>query len=45
MLSKFTDEQLEIVYTVIEPKHWALRFRRVPADVEIVKEVAKESKL
>ena len=32
--------------TVIEPKHWALRFRRVPAsDVEVVKEVAKESKL
>ena len=45
MLSKFTDEQLEIVYTVIEPKHWAMRFRRVPADVEVVKEVAKESKL
>jgi len=45
MLSKFTDEQLEIVYTVIEPKHWAMRFRRVPADVEGVKEVAKESKL
>ena len=39
------DEQLEIVYTVIEPKHWAMRFRRVPADVEVVKEVAKESKL
>ena len=41
MLSKFNDEQLEIVYHVMEPQHWAMRFRRSPADVELVKEIAQ----
>jgi len=45
MLSKFSDEQLGFVYEVIEPKHWALRFRRSTSDVEVVKEVSRESKL
>ena len=45
MLAQFNDEQLEFVYTVIDPKHWAMKFRKKPADVEVVKEVAKESKL
>ena len=45
MLSQFNDEQLEFVYTVIDPKHWAMKFKKKQADVEVVKEVAKESKL
>ena len=45
MLSKFNDEQLELVYHVINPEHWALRFKRLPNDVQLVKDVAKESKL
>jgi len=45
MLSKFNDEQLGLVYHVLNPEHWALRFKRNPADVELVKEVVKESKL
>lgn len=45
MLSKFSDEQLGFVYTVIDPQQWALKFKRKTADVEIVKEVAKESNL
>lgn len=45
MLSKFSDEQLNLVYHVINPEHWALRFKRQAADVELVKEVAKESNL
>ena len=45
MLSKFNDEQLELVYHVINPEHWALRFKRHPSDVELVKEVVKESNL
>jgi len=45
MLSKFNDEQLEMVYHVINPEHWALRFKRVPNDVQLVKDVAKESNL
>ena len=45
MLSKFNDEQLELVYHVINPEHWAIRFKRVPNDVQLVKDVAKESNL
>lgn len=45
MLSKFNDEQLGFVYTVIDPQQWALKFKRKHADVETVKEVAKESNL
>ena len=45
MLSKFNDEQLEMVYHVINPEHWAIRFKRQPKDVELVKDVAKESNL
>jgi len=45
MLSKFSDEQLGFVYTIIDPQHWAMKFRKNNADVEIVKEVCKESNL
>ena len=45
MLSKFNDEQLEMVYHVINPEHWAMRFKRLPSDVQLVKDVAKESNL
>lgn len=45
MLSKFNDEQLNLVYYVINPEHWAMRFKRNPKDVELAKEVARESKL
>ena len=45
MLSSFNDEQLGMVYHVIEPTHWANRFKRLPNDVELVKQVVKESNL
>jgi hypothetical protein len=45
MLSKFNDEQLSLVYHVINPEHWAIRFKRQPNDVQLVKDVAKESNL
>jgi hypothetical protein len=45
MLSKFNDEQLEMVYHVINPQHWAMRFNRHPLDVQLVKDIAKESNL
>ena len=45
MLSKFNDEQLSMVYHVINPEHWALRFKRQPNDVQLVKDIAKESSL
>ena len=45
MLSKFNDEQLGMIYHVMDPEHWAMRFKRNPKDVELVKDVAQESKL
>jgi hypothetical protein len=45
MMSKFNDEQLEMVYHVINPQHWAMRFNRLSNDVQLVKDVAKESNL
>jgi len=45
MLSKFNDEQLGMVYNIMDPEHWAVRFRRQKADVVTVKEVVKESNL
>jgi|TARA_B110000259_G_scaffold94319_1_gene109178 hypothetical protein len=45
MLGKFNNEQLELIYHVLDPSHWAMRFKRNPKDVELVKDVVRESKL
>jgi len=45
MLSKFNDEQLGMIFEIVNPTHWAMRFKRKHADVEVVKEVKKESNL
>ena len=45
LLNSFNDEQLEMVYHVINPQHWAMRFKRLPNDVQLVKDIAKESNL
>jgi hypothetical protein len=45
MLNKLNTEQLSLIYDVMDPEHWALRFKRQPDDVQLVKDVAKESKL
>lgn len=45
MLSKFNDEQLALVYHIMDPKHWSMRFNRLPKDVELAKKVAKEGGL
>lgn len=45
MLKKFSDEQLNMIANVIDPKHWSLQFKRKVADVELVKNIVKESKL
>ena len=44
-LSKFNDEQLNMLTYVLDPSHWAIRFKRQPKDVELVKTVAAEAKL
>ena len=45
MLGKFNDEQLNMIFHIVNPSHWALRFKRQPKDVELVKEIVKESNL
>jgi len=45
MLGKLNDEQLGLVYNIMEPKHWAVRFKRQTVDVQLVKDVVKESNL
>lgn len=44
-LSKFNDEQLGMLTKIINPQHWAVRFKRQVNDVELVKQVAKEAGL
>jgi hypothetical protein len=45
MLQRMNDEQLEIVSPVIDPQFWMRRFKSLPADVELVKDVIKEAKI
>lgn len=45
MLQKMNDEQLEIVGPIIDPQLWMRRFKALPADLELVKEVIREAKI
>jgi len=45
MLGKFNDEQLQMIFHIVDPSHWALRFKRQQRDVDLVKEVVKEANL
>ena len=45
MMNKFNDEQLEIIFNIMDPQHWARRFKRQTNDVGTVKEVVRESNL
>lgn len=45
MLNNFTDEQLGLISTVIEPGFWSKKFKTHTADVQIIKELIKEHKL
>ena len=45
MLKRMNDEQLEIIGLVIDPQFWMRRFKSLPADVELVKDVIKEAKI
>ena len=45
MLNKFNDEQLGMIYHIVDPQHWGVIFKRKTFDVQLVKDVAKESKL
>jgi uroporphyrinogen-III decarboxylase len=45
MLRRMNDEQLEIISTIIDPQFWLRRFKSLPADVELIKDVIKEAKI
>ena len=45
MLKSFTDEQLQMVQTYIDPKFWSNKFRNYPADQLFVQETAKEARI
>lgn len=45
MLSKFNDEQLSIIFEVMDPEFWSKRFKMYPADLELVKHIVQEGQL
>jgi hypothetical protein len=45
MLQRMNDEQLEIIGPIIDPQFWLRRFKSLPADLELVKDVIKEAKI
>jgi len=45
VLRKMNDEQLEIIGLVIDPIFWQKKFKSLPADIELVKEIIKEAKI
>lgn len=42
LLSKFNDEQLEIIADKIDPTYWSKRFKTYPSEITLVKEICKE---
>lgn len=45
LLQKLNDEQLEYVSGILDLPFWINKFKKLPADVELVKQVVRESKL
>jgi hypothetical protein len=45
LLKRMNDEQLEIVGPIVDPQFWIRRFKSLPADVELIKDVVKEAKI
>lgn len=45
MLSKFSDEQLAAVGPTIDPQFWMRKFKQLPADAELARQVIKESNI
>lgn len=45
MLQRMNDEQLEIVGIIVDPQFWLRKFKTLPADHELVKDVIKEAKI
>jgi uroporphyrinogen-III decarboxylase len=45
LLKRMNDEQLEIISPIIDPQYWLQRFKNLPADHELVKDLIKEAKI
>jgi hypothetical protein len=45
MLGRLNDEQLNIVFEVMDPDWWKSRFKKYPLDLTLVSEVVKEGNL
>lgn len=45
LMASFSDEQLQMVYAILDPKHWGIRFARHKSDVNLVKDIAKKAGL
>jgi hypothetical protein len=45
MLQKLSDEQLSHIQGIIDPQFWINKFRKLPEDVLVVKDVVKESNI
>lgn len=45
MLKRLNDEQLNAISAVMDVKFWLTKFKQLPADVEMIKEVVKEFSL
>ena len=43
LLTKFNDEQLEILADKIDPTYWVKRFKTYPSEISLVKEICKET--
>lgn len=45
MLKSMSDEQLDIITPMLDVQYWSKRFKALPADVALVKEVLQEAKV
>lgn len=45
MLKRFNDEQLTAISSIMDVPFWLKKFKQLPADVELVRQVVKESNL
>jgi len=45
MMSQFNEEQLGIVYQIMDPAHWSKVFKNKPCDLTLAKDIIRESKL
>ena len=45
MLKKFNNEQLVHIQKIIDPIFWTNKFKKLPADAQLVKDVVKESNI